>query len=243
MNGKKRLLGIAIAAGLLGTLVQADAFSQTVTLIGTHVDFSYDDTQLGILGSPAVGGDTLFFSPTRFKAQSLNGAGLVNANASIYIDVSPHAGFAFDGALVTEAGDYKLRGTQSMVDVGGELLTVNKTHPASLPTATFLNPVTAPDQNDGRLHAWTAQSTLALAGHDVQRITLENLLDAYTGGGACTPIVTAGCGPQQAFIEKKYISLQLSTLAAPAAVPLPPALGLLFSGVLALLGFGSRYVA
>ncbi|MHB8471418.1 MAG: hypothetical protein ACYDC8_00945 [Gammaproteobacteria bacterium] len=266
MHSKKHLLAVTIAAGLLGMLAQDKAFSGTITLSGTHVDFSYDDSLLGLFGTPTVGGDTLFFTPTQFKALSVNSAGLVTTNASTYVDIHPHAGFTFNGVTLTETGNYKLRGAQSLVDISGDLLAINKTNPAAFPASAAVETTDSLSQRDGRLHAWTAAAELPLARMDVQRLTVGNLLDAYTATTACDPqIVTAQsvargrdgkhfkkphrrgatsaaavCEPQQAFIEKRYLGIALDTARAPAAVPLPPSAALFIPGLVSLLGFAAR---
>lgn len=265
MNSKKHLLAATIAAGLLGMLSQDEAFSGTITLSGTHVDFSYDDSLLGLFGTPTVGGDTLFFSPTQFNALSVNGAGLTTTNASTYVDIHPHAGFTFNGVTLTATGNYKLRGAQSLVDVSGDILAVDKSNPAAFPASAFLSTADSLSQRDGRLRAWTASAELPLAGTDVQRLTVGNLLDAYTATTECGPQIVeaqnlahgrngkhskrhrrsttnaaAVCEPQQAFIEKKYLGIALDTARAPAAVPLPPSAALFIPGLVSLLGFAAR---
>ena len=75
MNQFKRLAVIvAIAAGFGGGVSSAQA--ATVKLDGVAFDIYYDDTALDLFGTPTLSGDVLYFTPTSFKAESLNGAGV-----------------------------------------------------------------------------------------------------------------------------------------------------------------------
>ena len=218
---------LAVAMALLFALGSAHAATPT-TLLGTNFDIVYDASGLGLFGTPTLSGNTVFFTPTDFKAESLNGQGIVTANQTIVFDIVPHMGFTITGSLLTERGDYLLRHASSQVDVQGQtrgfaianpLAEVNSNITATAPLTT-LNVSTN----------WEANSFLNLSGLQADnrgyRITIENLLFAYT---------EAGSGPRQAFIEKKFAGETMAWEVV-GAVPEPEQWAMLLVG-LGLLGW------
>ncbi len=69
--------GLAGLAGLLAAALPAQAAS--VTLCGPNVCYEYDDAQSGAtsFGTPTLSGDALVFLVPNFRAESLDGEGLV----------------------------------------------------------------------------------------------------------------------------------------------------------------------
>ncbi len=141
MRTNKIILSISALAGLLAGLSHTPANASLVTVSGTNVDFIYDDSLLGLYGTPTISGDNLFFSPTQFRSSSLNGAGMSSTSATTYIDIHAHDGYSFGSLALTEIGDYKLLGQNSFVNIGGEMLVIDKNNPpASGPyTNAFLS--------------------------------------------------------------------------------------------------------
>lgn len=60
-----------------------------------------------LFGSPTLIGDTFYFFPSNFVAQSNNGA-TVAATDTIDVDLIIHANLKFDGVSVTEYGDFSI---------------------------------------------------------------------------------------------------------------------------------------
>jgi len=108
-------------SGLLLAVVSIGASAATVTQMGTNVTFSYDDATL--YGAGTVVGDSIFFSPTGFKAESLNDDGVVTANETLNITVEVKSGssYVIEQFLLVEQGDYFLNGSSSSVDASGQL--------------------------------------------------------------------------------------------------------------------------
>lgn len=277
MRTNKIILSIAALAGLMAGLSHTPANASLVTVSGSNVDFTYDDSLLGLYGTPTISGDNLFFSPTQFRSSSLNGVGMSSASATTFIDIHAHDGYSFGSLALTEIGDYKLLGKKSFVNIGGGMLAIDKNNPPA--TGPYANSFLSTSDNlglyDGALYSWTASTQVDLADSEwtdtaTVRVTLENMLDAYTatntrrrhsetpeslkqhthrehaehGRNVCASEIISGnsCGAQQAFIEKKYSSLNLNMTSSvpPAAVPLPPSLALFLPGLLSLLGLGAR---
>ena len=263
MKATNRTLGLVAVGGLLCTLQNAPAQAALITVSGAHVDFSYDSALLGLFGTPTVAGDNLFFSPAAFTAMSLNSAALATTTAATSIDIQAHPGYNFAGMTLTEQGNYKLRGTSGFVAASGELLAIDKNNPpADGPSASaFLTTLDDMTLSNGKMHTWSATAQIDLTGSawantDSVRLTLDNLLEAYTAPGDCTPVAASGihgkhkksrftansrCGAQLSFIQKKYSGLNVHVSNPPAAVvPVPAAVILFSSGAFTLLGFGLR---
>jgi hypothetical protein len=217
-----------LAAGiiLLSQTLSGAAFAASVTLAGTTVDFSFDDSMLGLFGQAHVAGDTLYFTPTHFAAQSSNGAGYVLTNQTINIGVSARQGYAFSNFGFTEKGDYLMLGSGGSVDVAGQVRLFDVANPladiaTSLQPANPLTHVGLPTDN------WIAQTSTDLSAWNSARainVTVENLLLASTS-----------LPNSLAFVEKKFVGLSLITTPVPEA----ETYAMMLAG-LGLVGFAAR---
>lgn len=207
-----------------------------VTVFGTDLSFTYDDATP--FGSAIVVGNSLTFSPTNFKAESLNGQGTVSSNVSLNVDVSVLAGhsYAIDKVQVSEHGDYKLLGPTASVSVGGALTLISytKTDPNNFGSPySSINTFNAGSlTQQGGPTLWSAAVIADMNGQlgwqtDTHLLVkLENLLSA-----------TTLAGDQQAFVEKKISSVGIQFV---PAVPVPAAVWLMGSALLGLFGIGKR---
>ena len=226
-------LMVATTALVLAT----PAFAAIQTITGTNFDLVYDDTKLGLFDAPSLAGNNIFFTPNNFKAESLNGAGIVTANSTINgMQLVAKNNFQFGSIDLTEFGDYLMRGSESFVDVRGQLRAFDGANFANTNTsaALIVSALTPLTIIDGGNHEWMASasinnSTLSqagvsgwLSGASVVNITVENLLTAYTESAA---------GPEQAFIEKKAIGVGLVVT---SAVPEPGVWSSLSAGLFVL---------
>jgi hypothetical protein len=199
---------LVAGAFLLGQTLSGAAFAASITLTGSTVDFTFDDALLGLFGQPGVSGDTLYFTPTSFEAQSLNGAGFALANETMNIQVAAHDGWSFAGMALVERGDYLLLGTGSMADVGGQIRVFDLASPLADLTAS-LNPSAPLDLPGMPTHNWQANAALDLTAWSNARalnVTVENLLLASTGAASSL-----------AFVEKKFVGLTPIMVAVPEA--------------------------
>lgn len=227
MTSLSKNLGFVLAG-----LVIACANARAATLVGTNFDVIYNPAAVGLFGLPSLSGNTVFFNPTNFKAESLNDAGVVTNNQTIVFDIVPRAGFKVTGSNLIERGDYLMRNTSSFVDVQGQTRGFAIAAPLTEVTDNIVT--TAPLTVLNVSTNWTGTSFLNLSSLQASpsgyRITIENLLLAYTDSSAS--------GLRQAFIEKKFAGDAIS-LEVIGVVPEPEQWALMLGG-LALLGWAAR---
>jgi hypothetical protein len=220
----------ALAVFLLSTAASA-ASAATILLTGTNFDVQYDDALTGLYGTPTISGNVIFFTPTTFKAESLNGIGIDTQNGTVNLTIIPKNGFVLGTLNLKEQGDYLLRGANSYVDVDGQTRARTITNPLMDTVAPIL--LTAPmTLRDGNNHNWEATSSLNLTNLGIQPnqtviYTIENLLEAYTE--------SSDIGPKRAFIEKKFSGFSVTV----SPVPEPGAVISLLAG-LGIIGFALR---
>lgn len=205
----KRVNLLALSFLALGQALSGGAAAAPVTFAGTNVDFSFDDALLGLFGTPGVAGNTLFFTPTDFDAQSAGGAGsgfdLTKQTANVRVTVRD--GYTFDNVKLAERGDYLLLGTGAAVYVGGQLRVFDLAAPATDRTAAILPamPLTTtgfPTRN------WSASAMVGVAdwtGAKSLNVTLENILVASSMPGSL------------GFVEKKFAGLDIAVTPVPEA--------------------------
>lgn len=207
----KRVNTLAAGFFLVSQALCGAAFAASVTLAGTTVDFTLDDTMLGSFGQASVSGDTLHFTPIDFAARSLNGGGHSLTKETMNVRVSAHGGWAFSSVGLAEKGDYLLLGSGSTADVSGQMRVFDVTKPLADVTTSILSasPLT---QTGVPTHNWTADLSTALSAWNTARtinVTVENLLLASTSTAASV-----------AFVEKKLGGLTPAML---AVTPVPEA--------------------
>jgi hypothetical protein len=210
-------------------LFAATSNAAIVTVNGTNVKFTYDDATL--YGAGNVVGNTIFFTPTTFKAESTNGIGLVQTSESLGITVEALSGSLVMSAFqLVEDGDYKLDGVGTSVSAVGSLTIASETNANSTSAGFDAGALTTP----GGPTAWSAGTTLFLnntAGWNTDTkvlMTLNNTLSATS--------LNAG---EQALIEKKFGGTAIGLTIDLSPVPVPAA-AWLFGSALGLLGWMRR---
>ncbi|MDP3584860.1 MAG: PEP-CTERM sorting domain-containing protein [Thiobacillus sp.] len=222
----KQLKTVAASAVVIGQLLSGSVFAASVTLSGDTVDYTFDDTLLGLFGPASLSGDTLYFTPVTFQAESLNGDGYSLTNSTMNIQVSAQEGWALSNMSLIEKGDYMLLGGASTADVAGQmrvrdLSAVLDDMTASIQTTAVLDHIGLPTTN------WEAGAVIDLsAWTDTQavNVTVQNLLLASTRDASSL-----------AFLDKKFVGL------TPTAIPISPVpeahtYGLMLAG-LGLIGW------
>ncbi|MHB8471611.1 MAG: PEP-CTERM sorting domain-containing protein [Gammaproteobacteria bacterium] len=232
---------VVVGMLLIGSSV---AGASMITLNGTDVKFTYDDSLTGLFGAPSVSGNTLFFTPTAFNAISTKGEGTVITNSNMNILVTPKDGAKMSSVALQERGDYSLKGAGSSVDVAGQLRAFDVNHSFTVFDSADITPTAPMTTVDNKYHNWTATSSLNLSSADWQKasainFTIENVLEATTTEKA-----------SKAFVDKKFAGMQISVATGggdgsgpPAAVPVPAAMWLFGSGLLGLVGVSRRSVS
>jgi PEP-CTERM motif len=204
----------------------------TILLSGTNFDVRYDSSALGNYGTPTISGNVVFFTPTTFKTESLNGNGFSTVSGTVNFQIIPKSNFEVASLTLLERGDYVLRGADSFVGVSGQTRAFGLLNPmmetsASITSASNLAIATGSQQN------WIGSSSLNLANlnltpNQIVNYTVENLLEAYTENSAS--------GPRRAFIEKKFSAFSVNVV---SPVPEPSAVLLMLCS-LGVVGFMAR---
>ena len=201
---------LVAAAATAGLFLGSNAQAVVQTVGGTNVWFKYDDAMLGLFGTPTVVGDSIFFTPTNFVAQSLDGAGTKVTAGTLNIRILPKANYDLNGISFTERGDYLLRGAGSSVGITGQIRVFDVNNFLNEETAFFATTLPM-NINDGNLHNWAAVASVSLADAKYDpttefNLTLQNRLTAFTQPGVL---------PSEAFIEKKFTGGSLVVTAVP----------------------------
>jgi len=202
-------MNLSLRKALCGSLLflgAAQALAAPITLSGAFFDVSFDDALVGNYGQPSLVGNTLFFTPTLFKTQSLNGTGSNTFSETINVQIMAHSGYRFTAIDLSEAGDYKLRAAHSSVDVSGSLDIADIAQTQQV--IGSISPTAILDNRDGINHDWSALAGIDLdfpdwAAVQTLDLNLTNTLDATT--------ISTDTGPKQAFIEKKFVGLDIRT--------------------------------
>jgi hypothetical protein len=224
----KRVNTLAAGIFLLGQTIAGAAFAAPVTVAGMTVDFSFDDALLGLFGQPVVTGDSLYFTPTTFSAEALNGVGFDLTKATANIKVTAHDGFDFTSLALSERGDYLQVGAGAKVAVSGQIRVFDSMNPASEVTASILPTTPFLPTDDFITKNWTAGAATSLVdmkSASMLNVTIENILIAQSPLGTET----------LAFIEKKFAGLDVVT----APIPEADTYAMLLAG-LGLIGYVVR---
>lgn len=225
----KRVKKMALGIFLLGQAISGAAYSASVTLAGTNVDFKFDDTLLGLFGPASVSGNSLYFTPVDFDAKSSNGAGYAFTNDTMNIKMTVHPGWSFSSIGLTERGDYLLLGSGTTAEVAGQIRVFDIASP--LIELTDSIEATSPLNLPGvPTHNWTANAAVDLSAWNSAQtvnVTVENLLLASSSGASSV-----------AFVEKKFLGL---TPIFTAVTPVPEAetYAMMLAG-LGLVGWAAR---
>jgi len=201
-------------ATLALALTGMTANAASVTKCGTDVCFTYDDSTL--FGDANVIGNNIFFLPTTFLAESLDGEGAVSAFATLNVEVEAITpGFNMNQFFLQESGDYFLQGEGASVSAGGMFAVTSLTQTCGgffpcreqeIFNATGMTTV-------GSFDDWSISAAIDLtnnaawSGDTKVTMTLENRLSATT--------LNTG---EQAFIQKKFAGVGITVVPVPAAV-------------------------
>ena len=233
MKLSNRSIKTFAATALLCVSAASQAAMQTI--MGDDLIFTYDDSTL--FGTANVVGNNIFFLPTNFLAQSLNGNGgdpavQVTDIVDIEIQVKAGSSYLIDNFVLVESGDYKLVGSSTSASAEAFLQVTSFTHtcdPFGLMVCNMANTFSAGPLNlqTGVLEQWSLNGALdldnmALWGNDTHlTVRIQNTLDATSVDLTDT-----------ALIQKKFGAIGVQVL---AEVPVPASMWLFASALASLL--------
>lgn len=209
-----------LAALIATALISTSALAATQTLDAGNYTISYDDSLLGLFGTPTLSasGD-LVFTPSGspgFSAQT--SSGMTFTNSTVALTITADAGYKLTSFNLLEKGDYYKLGSDSEVAVFGQLRvqdlgSSSANLSSNIASATPLN-VTSSFSKLATTD-WTASASVGQLSTDRAIVSIENILGAY--------VPTSG----YAFIEKKSAVLDINV----TAVPEPQSFAMLLAGL------------
>lgn len=221
--GTSFVLALAIQLGASGSAL---AFVPWSNPNGSAAFWSWSGggSDNGLFGSPVLVNDTFVFTPSAFRAQSVNGVPAITADR-LQVDIHANPNYFITGIRITEFGDYGIF-TQGSVSASGNLFLtdLDNTEPNGDPRVrTNALVTTPPSPITSGSGEWTAVTEIMLDFENPVwtnlRLVLNNNLVALSAPGNVT------------FIEKKVVGAGIRI----EIIPEPSALALLLLGGLTAL--------
>ena len=164
-----------------------------IVLTGTDFRFTFDSVQLGRHGLPQVNGNSVFFTPTTYVAQSVPGRGGTSTSSAISFDAVALNGAMLRSIIVQERGDYQAIGTGGTLAMTGRLAVSG----AANTLISFARIPTLLNSTNGLVN-WSATGSGAMVPTTGSyNFSLASTLFAQSGPSAGT----------QAFIESKFVGI------------------------------------
>lgn len=213
---------ILLALGLLAAVNLAEA--TPIVLEGDHFSVRYDDAQVGVYREGRLSGslDSLYFLPTNFAVAAADVLASTQAGLQFTLSIDP--GYAFDGLVFAQNGNYFLSDA-GRVRASASL---QARDPDTLAATTLV--LGPPDTltQAGVTTNWALAGLLGANGLDSARVLQVSLDNTLTS----EPILGLG------FIQSTYVGLHVRTRAH--AVPEPSGLALMLVGGLTAAFVGRR---
>jgi hypothetical protein len=204
----KKIIGLALLSFF--TIGQsANASLVTIDDMGSAFTLSYESTSIGLFGMPSLSNGTISFSPSSFAAQSTGPSFTDITNSTFVMTLNIKNGYQFNNISLVERGDYFLN--NASVDVGGQIRVHDTANVIASEATDFITETSGAYISDSNFHNWEATAGINKSDSDWYKgkeltLTLENVLIAQALGF-----------PDLAFIEKKLVALEITTVPLPAA--------------------------
>lgn len=230
-----------IVSVYVGLWAANPASAALVTLEGADVYFIYDTANVDpAYGTLTVNGNQILALPTGFRAESIGGVGShtgqaqdsFNATGTIQIKAKP--GFQLDGINIKEVGSYSMTPGNTSVGVGASLRVFDWNDFVFGPQEFSSLSVTPLNRRTGTNQSWsgTAGFNLATSAWDsINHVGLQ--LDE-------TLTATSYAPGEHAWIQKTAAGGAIEVSVFTSIIPIPAAVWLMGSGLLALVGFGTK---
>jgi hypothetical protein len=198
---------------------QATIFWGNPTGSADFFDWQNGQSLYGLFGDPIlVGGNTLVFFPSNFRAESLDRQ-VISVSDRLEFELIVHSGFSIQDISITEHGDYGILGS-GLVQVSGALSAENLDTTDTLNSSLITDLPERPQADSpGQWQAWTQLGVIPADWTRI-KITLENNLLAVSGSGSV------------AWIEKKV----LGNAVAIQIIPEPATVAMLSIGAVCMFG-------
>ena len=227
---KTTIMRAGVLAAALCTATTGQA--AIITLSGDTVDFVFDDTQPGLsyYGSLNVVGDSIFATPDSIIAQAANGGNDSLVVPATVVTVVAHAGYEFTSATVGIEGDYTVSGDGASVSISNTLVVSEAGAPGNSVSPAMVN---SGFGNTGGPYNWSSVGTADLStamwdGVTSIELSLSSILTASTTSSGESAQI------QEKFTASSVVAIETSP------VPVPAAVWLMGSGLLALFGVSAR---
>ncbi|MDH5766711.1 MAG: VPLPA-CTERM sorting domain-containing protein [Gammaproteobacteria bacterium] len=225
---KSAIFYVALTASLV---LPVTAHSAIVHLgSGNTVDFYYDNADPGTLayGTLQISGDTVYATPTTFETSALNGEGTSLFTNTGSVIVIAKDGYSFAGVDILEGGTYNTT-VNGYVNVESSLQVIDSDNFFTRET-NFLN---ISDLTASGLNTWEGylsydMTTAMWNNTNSIELTLTNWLYATSPDADSTAVINKT-------LAGSSIGMSITTV-----VPVPAAIWLFGSGLIALSGFARR---
>jgi hypothetical protein len=179
-------------------------------------DYSNGESDHGLFGSPTIVGNTFFFTPSNFQAQSSNGSAAVTTDR-LSFTLMAKPGLPIEAINIGESGDYSILGSGA-VSATGALFATNLSQFALQSDTLHTTPIFPVTTNSFTSGLWSGYSSVTLPnGWTKVQVVMNNNLQTQAGANSSSTI------------EKKVQFVSV-------VVPEPGTIGLItLSGALVLL--------
>ncbi len=192
---------------------QATIYWQQKNGIAADFDWANGGSDKCLFGEPTVIGNVFQFSPTNFRAESIDGRSAITSDR-LQFDIIAHPGKEIEGIRITEEGDYSIL-FEGKVSASSAIFVTNMNQ-FEVRKAMFQMEPVMPISSPTPLDFWSGQVAIENLHWTYARVVLNNNLIALSLPASVT------------FIEKKSVGVNIEII-----IPEPATITILSIGLLA----------